>query len=316
MTNTIPIEGENVMSSTPISGELVIGRDGLDDVHLAMAGYLARYKASTRRSYVTDLRAFMAWCESVGLPIMSVRRPHLETWARYMSETQHFAASTVARRLSTVAGFYRYAQIDGYIEKNPAEYVRRPRVSSESPTLGLDRHELGAVIYAAEASSPADHCLICFLGLLGLRVGEACSVNIEDLGSQRGHRTLHIVGKGDKPAVMPLPPRVGRAVDQAKNERVSGPLMLNRSGHRMNRHNASRVVKRIVRKCGIDKKISPHSLRHSFITAALDAGVPLRDVQIAARHADPRTTTRYDRARHNLDRHASYTVASFIAGAA
>jgi integrase/recombinase XerD len=58
------------------------------------------------------------------------------------------------------------------------------------------------------------------------------------------------------------------------------------------------------------------SLRHNFITAALDAGVPLRDVQTGARHADPRTTTRYDRARHNLDRHASYIVTAFVAGAA
>ena len=69
-----------------------------------------------------------------------------------------------------------------------------------------------------------------------------------------------------------------------------------------------------VARAGITKRITPHSLRHSFITAALDAGVPLRDVQIAARHADPRTTTRYDRARNNLDRHASYIVAAFIAG--
>jgi site-specific recombinase XerD len=64
------------------------------------------------------------------------------------------------------------------------------------------------------------------------------------------------------------------------------------------------------------ENISPHSLRHSFITAALDAGVALRDVQIAARHADPRTTTRYDRARNNLERYVSYIVAAFIAGGA
>jgi site-specific recombinase XerD len=75
-------------------------------------------------------------------------------------------------------------------------------------------------------------------------------------------------------------------------------------------------VRRVARKAGISKRISPHSLRHSFITAALDAGVPLRDVQIAARHADPRTTTRYDRARHNLGRHASYVVSAFVAGGA
>lgn len=74
-------------------------------------------------------------------------------------------------------------------------------------------------------------------------------------------------------------------------------------------------VQRLAERAGITKHISPHSLRHSFITAAFDAGVPLRDVQIAARHADPRSTTRYDWARNNLDRHASYVATAFIAGA-
>ncbi|MGZ4532540.1 MAG: hypothetical protein ACXVXP_09340, partial [Mycobacteriaceae bacterium] len=70
------------------------------------------------------------------------------------------------------------------------------------------------------------------------------------------------------------------------------------------------------KEAGITHSIGCHSLRHSYITAVLDAGVPLRDVQIAARRADPHTTTRYDRARGNLDRHANYIVAAFIAGAA
>jgi integrase/recombinase XerD len=83
----------------------------------------------------------------------------------------------------------------------------------------------------------------------------------------------------------------------------------------MDRHAADRMVKRLARRAGITKRISPHSLRHSFITAALDAGVPLRDVQEAASHADPRTTMRYDRARQSLDRHATYVVAAFVAGA-
>jgi integrase/recombinase XerD len=101
----------------------------------------------------------------------------------------------------------------------------------------------------------------------------------------------------------------------AAGERSSGPLLLAQSGLRLNRHAATRIVRRLAKKAGIITSISPHSLRHSFITAALDAGVPLRDVQIAARHSDPRTTTRYDRARYNLDRHASYIVTAFIAGA-
>ena len=119
-----------------------------------------------------------------------------------------------------------------------------------------------------------------------------------------------------KLALIPLPPRVGRAIDLAAGERLAGPVLLSRSGKRLDRHGATRIVRRVARKAGITKHISPHSLRHSYITAALDAGVPLRDVQIAARHADPRTTTRYDRARNNLDRHASYVVTAFVAGAA
>ena len=84
----------------------------------------------------------------------------------------------------------------------------------------------------------------------------------------------------------------------------------------MDRHAAGRIVRRVARLAGLDKKISPHTLRHAFITAALDAGVPLRDVQEAASHADPRTTMRYDRARVSLDRHATYIVAAYLAGAA
>src|SRR5664279_5464315 len=79
---------------------------------------------------------------------------------------------------------------------------------------------------------------------------------------------------------------------------------------------ASRVVRRVARRAEITKPIGPHTLRHAFITAALDAGVPLRDVQEAASHADPRTTMRYDRARVSLDRHATYIVAAYLAGAA
>jgi site-specific recombinase XerD len=87
------------------------------------------------------------------------------------------------------------------------------------------------------------------------------------------------------------------------------------SGRRLDRHAATRIVRRLAKRAGITKHISPQSLRHSFITAALYAGVPLREVQIVARHADPRTTTRYDRARNNLDRLAAYVVTAFVAGA-
>jgi len=87
-------------------------------------------------------------------------------------------------------------------------------------------------------------------------------------------------------------------------------------GRRLDRHGAGRTVRRIARRAGMTKPVGPHTLRHAFITAALDAGVPLRDVQEAASHADPRTTMRYDRARTSLDRRTTYIVAAYVAGAA
>ena len=145
--------------------------------------------------------------------------------------------------------------------------------------------QLGVLVATARASSPDDAALITLLGLLGLRVSEACAVNIEDLGTERGHRTLHVIGKGNKPALIPLPVPVARTLDQAAGERPFGPLIRTRAGARMDRNAASRIVHRLAKRAGIEHRVGCHALRHAYITAALDAGVPLRDVQIAARHA-------------------------------
>ena len=96
--------------------------------------------------------------------------------------------------------------------------------------------------------------------------------------------------------IVPLAPRTTRAIDLAIAERTEGPVFLASDGRRMDRHGAGRIVRKVARRAGIGKAVTPHTLRHAFITAALDAGVPLRDVQEAASHADPRTTMRYDRA--------------------
>ncbi|MGI9031944.1 MAG: tyrosine-type recombinase/integrase [Ilumatobacteraceae bacterium] len=202
------------------------------------------------------------------------------------------------------------------IEHSPAVHIRRPRIDYESHVAHLDRNELGAILVSAGLSSPRDHALVSLLALNGLRVSEAIGADIDALGLERGHRTLTVIRKGGKTATMPLAPRVARAVDLAIGERLDGPIFVEADGRRFDRHAAGRVVRRIARRAEITKRVGPHTLRHAFITAALDAGVPLRDVQEAASHADPRTTMRYDRGRQSLDRHATYIVATFIAGAA
>jgi integrase/recombinase XerD len=95
------------------------------------------------------------------------------------------------------------------------------------------------------------------------------------------------------------------------------PLFITRSGRRMDRQAAWKMVKRLARAAGVEGAVSPHSFRHGFVTCALDAGAPLHVVQDAAGHADPRTTQRYNRARHShsLDGHATYTLATYVAAA-
>ena len=287
------------------------GDDPVDEAELAAAAFLARYQGRTLDAYRYDLRAFFQWAADEGLDILKATRPQIELYVRAM-EAHRLAATTIDRRLSTVCGYYRFAHIDGRIASNPAQYVRRPKVHP-TDTRGLDRAELGRFLFAAQRIDNAHAALAVLLGLNGLRVSEACSADIENLAFERGHRTLRIVGKGNKPAVIPLVPRTARTIDLAIGERTSGPILLRHDGSRLDRRTAHRWVRSIAKRAGIGA-VHPHMLRAAFIMCALEAGVPLREVQIAARHADPRTTTVYDHRRQSFDRHAAYVVVAFVAG--
>ncbi|MFB9318290.1 tyrosine-type recombinase/integrase [Cryptosporangium minutisporangium] len=115
---------------------------------------------------------------------------------------------------------------------------------------------------------------------------------------------MRVRSKEGKVVLVPLPPAVGRALDRAVDERTARPILRNTRGGPMDRHAATRRLKPLATTAGIRMpRTHPHVLRHTLVTTMLDAGVSLRDIQFAARHADPRTTMRYDRARKNLDRH-------------
>jgi integrase/recombinase XerD len=266
-----------------------------DRLRLAAAAYLARFKGSSREHTESDLRCYLSWCAERGLDPLAAQRPHLELYIRWMQEIRRFKPSTVSRRFSVVAGFYRTCVIDGLMPHSPAEHVRRPAVPAESPTLGFTHLQFEALLTAArESPNACDFALVAMLGLFGLRIFEATSADIADLGEEHGHRVLRVCGKGTKVVQVPLPPAVGRAVDRATGSRDRGPILLNGRGTRMDRHAATRRLRRLAGTVGLRTKVHPHMLRHTFVTTMLDAGVDLRDVQIAARHADPRTTMRYD----------------------
>src|SRR5207237_1190636 len=219
------------------------------------------------------------------LSLFAVRRADIEGVARDL-EARGRARATVTRRLCTIAGFYKYAVEEELLDHSPAAHVRRPRVDYESHAVALDRNELGALLVAAGLGPPVEHALISLRALNGLRVSEATGADIEHLGLERGHRTPTITRKGGKVMTIPLAPRTARAIDLAIGERTGGPMFLAADGRRLDRHGAGRIVRKTARRAGIVKAVTPHTLRHAFITAALDAGVPLRDAQEAASHAD------------------------------
>ena len=130
---------------------------------------------------------------------------------------------------------------------------------------------------------------------------------------EHGHRVLRVCGKGTKVVLVPLPPAVGRAIDRAVGLRDRGPVLLNTPRHPDGPARGHPPC-HLAGAAGIQiARAHPHMLRHTYVTTMLDAGADLRDVQIAARHADPRTTMRYDRARQNLDRHPNYILAAYMA---
>jgi site-specific recombinase XerD len=195
----------------------------------AVAGFLAGYTGSTRVSYSTDLRLFAEWCATSGVRLLGVKRAHVELFARHM-EANGRMRSTVARRLSTLASFYRYCHVEGLLRRNPAANVRRPKVDHESRTLGLDRNELGALLVQAGLGSPRDHALIALLALNGLRISEALGADVTDLDIERGHRTLRVLRKGGKRVTIPLAPRTARTFDLYVGERTHGPIFVNAHG--------------------------------------------------------------------------------------
>lgn len=291
--------------------------DAMTPAQAAAVSFLARYRGHTHELYTYQLQRWFSWCETNRLdPLTGIQRAHVELYIHHLGENG-LMDSSVITMMNGVRGFFRFAHIDGRIPADPAVYARLPKLHhDESRTQGLDRLELIRFLQTAPTITVHHGALAYLLGINALRASEAAAVRIEDYAQTlRGHRVLRLVGKGNKPATMPITVPVLRVLEACRGERTDGPLVLRpNSGNPVDRRDVYRMVIRIAKIAGIPRHISPHSLRHAAITNALDAGVPLRDAQILARHADPRTTEHYDRARGNLDRHGVHFLTAYVAG--
>lgn len=282
----------------------------------------SRKSEHTRRAYFRDLADFLTWCDQAGLDPRGAQRGDVDAYAASVQTRLGLESTSLARRLSALSSWYRYLMSNGCAVANPVVAVDRPTVDKDtSATAGLTGPEVGQFMRAARAlgtpRARRDTAVLGFMAELGLRVGEALALDLEHFRTNRGHRTVRVHGKGGKTRELPVPVPLGRDLDAYLEQRghEPGALFVTRSGRRVQQKEVFLLVRRVAAAAGLPAAaiLSPHSLRHSVATAALDAGAELRDVQDLLGHADPRTTRRYDRGRASLDRSPAYLIAGLFA---
>lgn len=227
----------------------------------AIATYLARYPLGSRKTKAVALRRFSDWHAG---NVLAATRAEIEMFSHHLQDDVGLKRSTVYSYLATLSGFYKLAVGDGRIAQDPTVMVRRPRVLYDDDRLTrLSTHDVERMLLTAQGRSPQHTAIVALLGLLALRASEAASVRIENMnGHEKGHRVLRIVGKGGKPATIPLPPLVARILDRAAAGRVDGPLLASRTGRQLDRNDIYKRVAIIGRDAGLGH-VHPHQLRHA-----------------------------------------------------
>lgn len=289
--------------------------DHLDPLQQAVYGYLAKYRCpSTYRAYREDLLNWLDWCNRQQLAPLTVRRVHLDLYVRWMQDQNRWAESTISRRIGTVRGMYRYAALEDIIVKDPGAGLEMPTVDRDKQRRTvLSPIDFALLLRAAERYGVDAHALVALMGMMGLRIAELCSLNVESVTTDRGYRALDFIGKGNRAAHVAIPIPVMGIVEDVIDGRSEGPLVRNRRGERIDRPTAARLLRRLARTAGVETDFSCHSLRRSFCTTGLIFGVDIYEMSIAMRHKSVKTTALYDGARTNLHRNATHQVAGRMA---
>ncbi len=273
----------------------------------------------TRESYQRTLAAFRSFIH--GLDESEVTRRHLEAY-RAVLERSGRSPSTIRRVLATLSSYFRFLMADGIIPRNPMATVRRPRDQEVSPRRALAVREVHQLLDSLDLDTPIglrDRALVLLLVVQALRISEALALTVEDLDEELGHRVATITGKGGKVVRVPLAAETWTAItawmEHAGIE--EGHVLLGvRKGGRVQhgqpwtRSSAHRRVRYLAERAGLERAVHPHLFRHTAATAALQAGVPLHQVQDLLRHSSPATTRRYDSHRLSLSNPAPHLLAS------
>jgi tyrosine recombinase XerC len=249
----------------------------------------------TLRGYATDLAEFRAFLSREGIGDLADADPRaIRAWLVLLHDRK-LAKSSIARKLATVRSCFRYLARLGVVEFNPARQVRSPKLPKRLPSF-LPKDESKGLLDAETERSEAglrDHALLELLYATGLRVAECCGLDLDDVDRRRG--AVRVMGKGGKERVVPAGDAALGALDAWLSVRgeESGALFTNLRGGRLGTRSVHRIVKCRARAAGIDRRVTPHTLRHTFATHMLGEGADLRLIQELLGHSRLTTTQRY-----------------------
>jgi integrase/recombinase XerD len=332
---TVLVSPESLSARGPAAPDLDSLADSL------VAGQLS---PRTRKAYASDLAELMGALELWNLGLGDVTRDHLHLYRRWLTgesipglpDHPKCAPATVSRKVSVIRQLFLEAFERGLIAANPASRLRGYRVSSESKSQGLTRQEARDLLAAIDTRTLLglrDRAMLSLMLRTGIRRMDVISATIGALTQHQGHKVLRVLGKGAKERTVKIPVDCWRDIEAwleaspaVRLHHPATPLFVGlrrvrvaprRDPEKPPLYNVIgdgqkplaekavwKVVERYVRAAGIEGNITPHSTRHTFITLALDGGAALHKVQVAAGHADPRTTERYWRTKENLDDNA------------
>jgi integrase/recombinase XerC len=205
--------------------------------------------------------------------------------------------SSIGRKLAAVRSFFKYLLREGMVRKNPAELVSSPKKEKKVP-YHLNIDEVTALVEAPQGASILplrDRVILEVLYSCGIRVAELTGMNVGDADLPEG--VVRVLGKGGKERIVPLGSHARLAVaaylQERNNPEPTAPLLLNAHGGRLTSRSVARIVGKYIQHIATMKKISPHTLRHTFATHMLEGGADLRAIQEFLGHASLSTTQKY-----------------------
>lgn len=294
-----------------------------DFIHEFLVQFLSE---DTKTAYIKDLKFFFDFLSSGNVHIhhpKNIQSFHFQLYRDHLME-KGLASATINRRLVCIRSFIKWAVAAKFMDHNPLDTVKLPKVQTESPTVAFDDQEVLQMINAPDITTHKGRChrlIMVLLFNLGLRRSELISIKMFQFFQDRGHTVLRIHGKGDKVRLVPMNTFVQNEisvyVDHLRSQGVElgGEDFLLQTG--LSKKNESpmdgstiyRIIGRYAKGLGINKAVSPHSCRATVISHLLDTvQTPIRDVATFAGHANITTTERYDKRRKNLDKSAAYQV--------